>query len=107
MSGIHAGGDVIDTAAAVRDVVRETQARLGLQQVAPKASDAPKARQKRAAQPNRTGPIWASVKIVRDHDTSPAVECLNCPATFCGGVTRIEKHILDKCTPARPTPSSR
>ena len=35
MSGTHADGDVTDTAAAVRDVVREAAGRLGLQQAAP------------------------------------------------------------------------
>ena len=31
MSGMHADGDVIDTAAAVSDAVREAAGRLGLQ----------------------------------------------------------------------------
>ena len=39
--------DVMDSVAVVSDAVRETAARLGLQQQAPKASSAPKARKKR------------------------------------------------------------
>ena len=47
----------------------------------------------------REGPLWASVKIaMKEHDTSPHLECINCGFTFCGGATHIAKHIFEKCT---------
>lgn len=91
--------DVIDTGAAVNDAVQSVAARMGLQQqAAPKASSSSRSRNKRTAAPvDRTGPIWDSVTVVREHDTSPQVKCNNCGHAFCGGATRIEAHIIDKC----------
>ena len=83
---------------AARDSVNAVASRLGLQQLAPRASAAPKSRVKRTAAPVRTGMIWASVTIVREHDTTPTVQCNNCPKQFCGGSTRIESHICNDCT---------
>jgi hypothetical protein len=60
--------DVIDTAAAVNDAVQAAAVRLGLQQTAAKASDASRSRNKRAAPPHGTGPIWDSVTVTREHD---------------------------------------
>ena len=43
----------------------------------------------------REGPLWASVKItMKEHDTSPHLECINCGFKFCGGATHIAKHII-------------
>ena len=61
--------------------------RLGLQQ-SPAAGPsrvrgAPKSAHK------RDGSIWATVTVVREHATSPALQCLNCGMSFCGGYTHI------------------
>eukprot|EP00966_Prymnesium_polylepis_P305402 7057197-Prymnesium_polylepis.1 len=93
----NSDNDVIDTGAAVNDAVQAAAARMGLQQVAPKASTGGRARHKRTAAPIRNGPIWDSVTITREHDTSPGVKCNNCGKEFCGGSTRVEQHILDQC----------
>jgi predicted nucleic acid-binding Zn-ribbon protein len=91
--------DVIDTQGAVNDAVAAATARLGLQQPRQTASaSGAGVRNKRKAAPTRDGPIWKSVKIVREHDTTPQVECTYCGHTFCGGATRIEEHLINKCT---------
>ena len=85
--------DVIDTAAAVGDAVAAAaaQVRLGLQQPRASASATGRGvRGKRKAAPTREGPIWNSVTVTREHDTTPQVQCKNCGEIFCGGSTRIE-----------------
>eukprot|EP00966_Prymnesium_polylepis_P063221 1467315-Prymnesium_polylepis.1 len=90
-------GDVIDTAQAISNAVHAVAARMGLQQPIEKASEKNVVRLKRKSAPTRAGPLWSSVKIIQDHATSPRVECVNCTKTFCGGASRIEKHICDDC----------
>ena len=34
------------------------------------------------------------MKILKEHDTTPQVQCLNCEKEFCGGATRIGEHIM-------------
>ena len=64
----------------------------------PKQAQTPAlATNKRTAAPDRTGPIWDSVTVVREHDTTPQVKCNNCVHAFCSVATRIEAHIIDKC----------
>ena len=78
---------------------RAHAARMGLQQ--PRASASASCagvRVKRKAAPTRDGPVWKSVNVTRQHDTTPAVQCNNCGKQFCGGSTRIEMHILEQCT---------
>ena len=65
--------------------------RLGLQTPAPPGAPCVRALPK--APPKREGAIWASVKIIKEHPTSPQLQCLNCGATFCGGATRIREHV--------------
>ena len=48
----------------------------GLNMQLPKAADSKKARLKRKAAPTREGPAWKSVKILKDHDSAPQVQCL-------------------------------
>eukprot|EP00966_Prymnesium_polylepis_P018197 419800-Prymnesium_polylepis.1 len=93
-------GGVIDTAAAVNGAVAAAQSRMGLQQPRQSASaTGAGVRNKRRAQPLREGPIWNSVTVTREHDTTPQVQCKNCDkAPFCAGSTRIEDHILNVCT---------
>ena len=49
---------------------------LGTQGVA--ASGGKKARQKRKSAPMREGPVWKSVRVTKEHDTAPQVQCLSC-----------------------------
>ena len=73
--------------------------RLGLASASPAPAKQPRQRTTPAKAPGREGAIWASVQILVDHATSPQVQCLNCDANpFCGGATRIEAHICEKCT---------
>ena len=44
------------------------------------------------ALPKREGPVWATVKVLSEHATSPSLQCLNYPAKFYGA-TRIKDHI--------------
>ena len=49
--------------------------------------------------PGRTGPVWASVRVMKEHGTTPSVQCLNCDAQpFSAGYTRIVTHILKACS---------
>ena len=63
---------------------------LGTQGVA--ASGGKKARQKRKSAPMREGPVWKSVRVTKEHDTTPQVQCLSCEKSFCGGASRIGEH---------------
>ena len=37
--------------------------------------------------------------MVKEHGTSPTLQCNNCPnKEFCGGFTRITHHICEVCT---------
>ena len=65
---------------------------LGTQGVA--ASGGKKARQKRKSAPMREGPVWKSVRVTKEHDTTPQVQCLSCEKSFCGGASRIGEHIM-------------
>ena len=71
-----------------------SSSRLGLSSTAHSSG---KKRAPRKAVTGREGPLWDSVTITRDHDTSPQLTCNNCGATFCGGATRIRTHVIDKC----------
>jgi len=97
-------GDVIDTAAAVREAVRTAAARtLGLDTARPSASaGGAHVRSKRKSAPTREGPLWKYVTVILEHDISPKMKCNNCSTTsskeFCGGATRFEQHICETCT---------
>ncbi|KAL1519913.1 hypothetical protein AB1Y20_023402 [Prymnesium parvum] len=74
------------------------RATLGLEQ--PPAARVGSVRKAPVRPPARSGKVWKTVKVVKvlkDHATSPHVECLHCEAAFCGGATRIKEHILNKC----------
>jgi hypothetical protein len=47
------------------------------------------------ALPKREGPVWATVKVLSEHATSPSLQCVNgLVATLCGWRrTRIKDHI--------------
>ena len=79
------------------------QQQLGLQQSGPARVGGNGGVRKAATKPAiRKGPVWGSVKILNDHDTSPQVECNFCGVKFCGGATRIKEHLCDKCTDDSP-----
>ena len=67
---------------------------LGTQGVA--ASGGKKARQKRKSAPMREGPVWKSVRVTKEHDTTPQVQCLSCEKLLRRGVG---EHIMG----SRPT----
>lgn len=69
---------------------------LGLQQ--PPASRVGTVRKASVKPPQRSGKVWESVNVTREHGTSPELKCKNCSATFCGGATRIVQHIVEKCS---------
>ena len=46
-----------------------------------------KPRKKRQAAPRREGDAWKSVTVLKEHETSPQLQCNNCGKTFCGGHT--------------------
>jgi hypothetical protein len=71
-----------------------TQSRLGLQQI---PSTVPRVRNAPKSSPKREG-VWAAVTVLREHPTSPSIQCLYCGASFCGGATHITVHITEKCT---------
>ena len=56
--------------------------RLGTQGVA--ASGGKKARQKRKSAPMREGPVWKSVRVTKEHDATPQVQCLSCEKSAAG-----------------------
>jgi hypothetical protein len=66
--------------------------RLGLKQI-PAATGPARVRAAPKAPPKRVGDIWATVTIVKEHATSPGVQCKNCGKAFCGGAARIQDHI--------------
>ena len=68
------------------------QSRLGLQQ--PPASTPARKRAQPKALPKREGPLWATVTIVKEHPTSPSLQCNNCGHAFCGGATRIRGWVV-------------
>lgn len=74
--------------------------RLGLQQKL--TQDAPDgAKRVRVApksEPNRDQGMWKHVSVLREHPTSPQVQCNYCEHVFVGGATRIRDHICEKCT---------
>ena len=71
---------------------------LGLQTPATASSSAIKSRKAPVKAPERSGSVWKTVRIIREHPTTPNVECLNCSKIFCAGATRIKDHILNSCT---------
>ena len=48
-------------------------------------------------QPKREGALWASVRVLKEHATSPSLQCLNCGQKFCGSATQIRCHVVEKC----------
>ena len=79
------------------------QQQLGLQQPGPARVGGSGCVRKAATKPAaRKGAVWGSVKILKEHDTSPQVECNFCGVKFCGGATRIKEHLCDKCTDDSP-----
>lgn len=73
----------------------ESSPRTGLDQGVPQIAK----RKPAVTLPARMGPAWATVKVVgKEYDQNPQVVCLDCDASFCGGVSRITEHILKKCT---------
>ena len=50
-----------------------------------------------AAKPKRNEGIWQHVTIVKEHHTSPNVQCNFCGHKFTGGKTRISEHLCKKC----------
>ena len=72
------------------------QSRLGLH-TAPSSGPA-RVRGEPNAPPKRTGSLWASVTVLKEHATSPSLQCLNCGVKFCGGASHITAHIVDKCS---------
>lgn len=73
---------------------------LGLQ--APGSQRVGKVRKAAVVAPKRTGDLWETVNVVREHDTSPHLSCKNCGANFCGGATRITQHVIEKCSADSP-----
>lgn len=67
--------------------------RLGLNQTAQKPDGPVRVRTAPKGIPKRDGPIWKTVTVVKEHPTTPSVQCINCNKTFCGGATRIGEHI--------------
>jgi len=80
--------------------VNMNQSRLGLQQKL--TEDAPdgtkRVRVMPKTEPKRDEGMWQHVKVLREHATSPQVQCNYCMAVFVGGATRIRDHLCDKCT---------
>ena len=71
-----------------------------------------KPRKKRQAAPRREGDAWKSVTVLKEHETSPQLQCNNCSKTFCGGHTRIVNHIIggpgvEACTTSASTATRR
>jgi hypothetical protein len=66
--------------------------RLGLKQI-PAKTGPTRVRGPSKAPPKRVGNVWATVTIVKEHATSPSVQCNNCGKQFCGGAARIQDHI--------------
>ena len=74
--------------------------RLGLQQkLMETAPDGGKrVRVTPQSEPKRDDGLWQYVTVLRQHATSPQVQCTFCQHVFVGGATRIRDHICDKCT---------
>ena len=72
--------------------------RIGLQKfLTPNAPDGSKrVRVTPVAEPKRDDGMWKHVKVLREHATSPQVQCLFCDHPFVGGATRIRDHLCDK-----------
>ena len=50
--------------------------RLGLNQTTARPEGAPRQRTAPKSLPKRDGPIWATVKVVREHATTPSVTAM-------------------------------
>ena len=71
--------------------------------LAQRSASSHKVRKPSKTLPARMGPVWRTVTIVgKERETNPQVKCNDCGKTFCGGLQRVEDHIIKACSCSSP-----
>ena len=74
---VDATRNVTNTHTLTRSYKQTMDSRLGLNQTAQKPDGPVRVRTAPKGIPKRDGPIWKTVTVVKEHPTTPSVQCIN------------------------------